>query len=99
MDVDWTKYHGYFNSTRAFLFSVTNKEKYEMKDKYGIKEDGDVGWFDKTYGLGFGKDLTMNVNKFFGYCDPCYYDFESASKLTGGSEWSCERMEIYAFVR
>lgn len=94
MDVDWTKYNGYFNSNRAFLFSINNKEKYE------IKENGSIGYFDRnTWGPCFGKDLYITVSSFQGNATPVSYDFENGTKLAGGTTWTCEEMEIYTFEK
>jgi len=89
MDKRWSDYSGYFISDQSFLFSVTNKKKF---DRTG---SGNNGYFDTgTYGPCFGGDLWVNPGGYSGYAGNSAYSW-NAMDTVGNTSFNAEEYEIF----
>jgi hypothetical protein len=90
MDLDWKDYNNYFKSQKAFLFSVTNKKKYEWN---GTANNGYTDY--SLYGPAFADDLYVSGN-FNGHCAPGAYVFPSGDEVAGSISFVTVELEVYA---
>jgi hypothetical protein len=98
MDQAWTTRGGYINTKKSWLFSLTNKSKYEMNDPNTYAQYG--GYDNSSYGPTFGgghdiylaNDFTSNSN----YCNRHSYNFTDNTALTGGYNFQVEEVEVFS---
>lgn len=101
VDQAWTSKGSYINSTKTFLFSVTNKAKYELIDKNTHAQYG--AYDNASYGptFGGGHDIYLNANFGTSNCsvNRYSYNFPDANSLVGSSQFMVEEIEVYSLSK
>lgn len=100
LDKDWGSSNGPIQSDKAFLFSITNKEKYTWNNNnnnYGHQNAANGGM---SYGpvFGAGNDIYMATNF---QTQPCYanmnsFNYKNANHFAGSQTWYCEDIEVFS---
>jgi hypothetical protein len=98
MDQPWKSTNQYINTSKAFLFSITEKKKFDVNQTYV----GNAGYDHVSYGptWGSGHDLTLQAD-FKGnanYCNKNGYNFSGFAEMTGGYNFMCEEVEVYGLA-
>jgi len=98
VDLPWKSSGNYLNTKKSWIFSCTEKKKYEMNDPNTYAQYG--GYDYSSYGPTFGgghdiylaNDWTSNSN----YCNRHSYNFPDNTTLTGGYNFQVEDVEVYS---
>jgi len=98
VDKPWTSSGSYLSTNNAWIFSVTEKKKYEQNDpntysQYGAYDNSSYGpTFGGGHDIYLANDWTSNSN----YCNRHSYNFPDNTTLTGGYNFSVEEVEVYS---
>jgi len=98
VDLPWKTSCNYLNTSKAWIFSVTEKKKYEMLDPntHSVNAVYDNSGYGPTWGGGhdiyLASDWTGNSN----YCNKNSYNFPDNATLTGGYNFQVEEVEVYS---
>jgi len=98
IDLPWKSSGNYLSTNKSWIYSVTEKKKYEMNDPNTYTQYG--GYDNSSYGPTFGgghdiylaNDWTSNSN----YCNRHSYNFTDNTTLTGGYNFQVEDVEVYS---
>jgi len=98
MDKDWRSSGNYLNTKRSFLFSITEKAKYEMNDPTTYAQYGgyDYSTYGPTFGGGHDLYIASDWTSSSNYCSRHSYDIPDSTTLTGGYNFRIEELEVFS---
>lgn len=94
----WTSRNNYVNNRKIWLFSITNKAKYELQNPDSQSQYAGYDYY--TYGPTFGgghdlyvsSDFTSNSN----YSSKSSYSFSDNTSFTGGYNFTLTELEVFS---
>lgn len=94
----WTSRNGYINTRKSWLFSLTNKAKYEMNspDTYAQYGGYDYSSYGPTFGGGHDIYLATDFGTSSNYCNRHSYNFTDNTSLTGGYNFTVTEVEVFS---
>jgi len=98
IDKPWDQSGAYMVTDKAWLFSLTQKKKYKIKE--GMSQY--AGYGNASYGPCFGGGNDFYTSGDFrttqGSCNPHSFDFTDSKKLCGGPSFTVKEIEVYQVI-
>jgi len=94
IDQSWESRNAYINSTKAFLFSVTAKAKYEIISGNSVYAAYDTPNNGPTFGG--GHDIRLHGNFSVTNCSRHTYNFPSPQEFAGGTQFAVNEIEVFS---
>jgi len=98
LDQAWSSRNNYVNTTKSWLFSLTNKAKYTQNSGYSSYGAYDYGTYGPTFGGGFDIYLAADFKSNANYCNKHSFNYQDNTTLVGGYNFIAEEVECYALV-
>jgi hypothetical protein len=98
LDQAWTSRNNYVNTTKSWLFSLTNKAKYTQNSGYSSYGAYDYGTYGPTFGGGFDIYLSADFKSNANYCNRHSFSFTDNTSLVGGYNFQADEVEVYSLI-
>lgn len=95
LDKNWETKEAWINSSKAFVFSINNKEMYPLKSGHEMY----AAYAGASYGPSFGGGYDFHISGKSGGALLYSFEIGDINKLTGGSSFTCAEIEVFQITK